>query len=133
MSKTHRINLSYSGGGDSAVSSQLNITGTSELNWDLTCSGSTTTTLTPQVVIDPDARIQSYCFTVTGGNATLAFTASGGGATTIGLVADVPAIAWYDPVTDLVGGVPTSADTYTLSVRNANSDTITFDARMCLQ
>ena len=133
MAKTHTINITYAGGGSTSVSSQLSITGQSEFNSDTVCAGSSTTTINPSLVMDPDSRIQSYCFVVNGGNATLAFTASGGGATTIGLTDGVPAIAWYDSTTDLIAGVPTSADTYTLSVRNANSDTITFDGRMVLQ
>lgn len=133
MAKTHTINISYSGGGTSSVSSQLSITGQSEFNSDTVCAGASTTTINPSLVMDPDARIQSYCLMVTGGNATFAFTASGGTHTTIGLVDSVPAIAWYDTVTDLTANVPTSADTYTLSVRNANAGTITFDGRMVLQ
>lgn len=140
MSVSHTIGLVYSGGGASPISANVVAVGQSELNYNTACAGAGTTTLAPPLVIDPDAGIESYMFSASGGNATLKFTASGGASIGIALTDIIassspgqPVIAWRSDATDLISGVPTSADTYTLSVVVPDSSSITFAGRMVLE
>lgn len=130
MSVTHVVTKSYSGGTNAAKSVTINAVGESEVNISQACAGSATTTLTPNIVMDPDNAIEAALFSADG-NCTFAFTPITGSATTIALTANVPQIV--DAVgSGLLSLVPTSSETYTLSLRNATTVTVNLDVRMVI-
>lgn len=131
MSVTHTITKSYSGGSNAAKSVTISATGESEVNISQACAGSATTSLTPVLVMDPDNAIEGALFSADG-NCTLAFTNAALTATTIGLTANTPVIVDAVGSAALLSLVPTSADTYTLSCRNASTVTVNLDVRMVI-
>jgi hypothetical protein len=81
--------------------------------------------------MDPDAAIQAYAMLATG-NCSVIFDATSGSDSTVALTANSAKIQVTDDVTDLISGVPTSADTYTLKVVVPGADSITVDLRFLI-
>lgn len=129
---THTITQTYSGGGSLPVARTINQVGQSQGVYQTQCAGATTTTLSPPLVMDPDALIQAYCLLATG-NCSLIFDATSGSDSTVTLTANTAKIQVTDETTDLISGVPTAADTYTLKVVVPGSDSISVDLRFLFQ
>lgn len=132
MAKTAVVTVTYAGGGATPAQSSVTSSGNSEFNESPSITASATTTLAPSIVMTPSTRVRAYSFQVAGGNATLAFGDATGGFTTIGLTDSVPVINYTTDATIPIALLPTGASTYTLSVRNANTVTLTSDLRMVL-